>query len=55
MQKCSFSSLAASTWLNLRLQTIGVIVIGGVCIIAVLQRHIDVAHSGWYRFDNLNY
>lgn len=46
LQKCNITSLAASMWLNIRLQLIGICVIASVCFIAILQRHFDVAHSG---------
>ncbi|XP_059473692.1 ATP-binding cassette sub-family C member 10 [Neocloeon triangulifer] len=38
-QKAQFSSMAASQWLGLRLQFFGVIIVGSVGLIAVVQHH----------------
>ncbi|XP_034950577.1 multidrug resistance-associated protein 7 [Chelonus insularis] len=45
-QRANFASAAAAQWLGLRLQFIAVILLGGVCIIAVLQHQFDVADAG---------
>lgn len=41
-QKAQFASQAATQWLALRLQMIGVIIVTGVGVIAVLQHQFDV-------------
>ncbi|KAF4523999.1 hypothetical protein B566_EDAN013841 [Ephemera danica] len=41
-QKSQFSSQAAGQWLNLRLQFIGVVLVGGVGLIAVVQHHFSM-------------
>nr|CAD7455644.1 unnamed protein product [Timema tahoe] len=45
-QKCQYASQAAGQWLGLRLQFIGVAMITGVGVIAVLQHQFDVANPG---------
>ncbi|XP_046472173.1 ATP-binding cassette sub-family C member 10 isoform X1 [Neodiprion pinetum] len=45
-QKSQFASLAAAQWLALRLQFIGVALLGGVALIAVIQHQFDVADPG---------
>lgn len=45
-QKTIFSSFAAGQWLALRLQFIGVALLAGVCLMAVLQHQFDVADPG---------
>lgn len=38
--------MAAGQWLSLRLQFIGVVLLAGVCLMAVVQHQFDVADSG---------
>ncbi|XP_066599672.1 ATP-binding cassette sub-family C member 10 isoform X2 [Prorops nasuta] len=45
-QKTQFSLLAVSQWLSLRLQIIGVILLAGISIMAVLQHQYDIADPG---------
>ncbi|XP_043489860.1 ATP-binding cassette sub-family C member 10 [Polistes fuscatus] len=45
-QKTQFASISASQWLSLRLQFIGVALLAGVSIIAVLQHQYDIADPG---------
>ncbi|EZA61102.1 hypothetical protein DMN91_004524 [Ooceraea biroi] len=45
-QKTQFSSIAASQWLALRLQFIGVTLLAGVSIMAVLQHQYNIADPG---------
>ncbi|XP_024945247.1 multidrug resistance-associated protein 7 isoform X2 [Cephus cinctus] len=45
-QKTQFASVAASQWLALRLQFIGVALLAGVCVMAVLQHQYDIANPG---------
>jgi len=45
-QKCQYASQAAAQWLGLRLQFIGVAMVTGIGLIAVLQHHFDVADPG---------
>lgn len=45
-QKAQFSAQAASQWLGLRLQFIGVAMVTGVGLIAVVQHQFDVADPG---------
>lgn len=45
-QKTQFASISASQWLSLRLQFIGVSLLAGVSIIAVLQHQYDIADPG---------
>ncbi|XP_012285682.1 multidrug resistance-associated protein 7 [Orussus abietinus] len=45
-QKTQFASIAASQWLALRLQFIGVALLTGVCIMAVMQHQYDIADAG---------
>ncbi|XP_044008333.1 ATP-binding cassette sub-family C member 10 isoform X2 [Aphidius gifuensis] len=45
-QKTIFSSFAAGQWLALRLQFIGIALLAGVCLMAVLQHQFDVADPG---------
>lgn len=40
------STTAASQWLNLRLQFIGVIIVSGVAFIALIQREFDDINAG---------
>ena len=45
-QKAQLSSNAASQWLALRLQLIGVTMLTSVAFLAVLQHHLDFADAG---------
>lgn len=45
-QKCQYASQAAAQWLGLRLQFIGVVMVTGIGLIAVLQHQFDVADPG---------
>lgn len=45
-QKTQLASQAASQWLGLRLQFIGVAMVTGVVLIAVIQHQFDVADPG---------
>ncbi|XP_063975408.1 ATP-binding cassette sub-family C member 10 isoform X2 [Diachasmimorpha longicaudata] len=45
-QKAMFASVAAAQWLALRLQFIGVALLAGVCVLAVIQHQFDVADPG---------
>ncbi|XP_032672438.1 multidrug resistance-associated protein 7 isoform X2 [Odontomachus brunneus] len=45
-QKAQFASLAASQWLALRLQFIGVTLLAGISIMAVLQHQYNIADPG---------
>lgn len=45
-QKAQFASFAASQWLGLRLQFIGVAMITGVGVIAVIKHQFDVVEPG---------
>lgn len=45
-QKTQFASQAAGQWLGLRLQFIGVAMVTGICLIAVVQHQYDVADPG---------
>lgn len=45
-QKAQFASIAAAQWLGLRLQFIGVALLGGVAVIAVIQHQFDIADPG---------
>ncbi|KAF7405702.1 hypothetical protein HZH68_005071 [Vespula germanica] len=45
-QKTQFASISASQWLSLRLQFIGISLLAGVSIIAVLQHQYDIADPG---------
>ncbi|GLH14517.1 Multidrug resistance protein homolog 65 [Gryllus bimaculatus] len=45
-QKCQLASQAASQWLGLRLQLIGVAMVTGIGIIAVVQHQFDAADAG---------
>ncbi|XP_076239385.1 ATP-binding cassette sub-family C member 10 [Calliopsis andreniformis] len=45
-QKTQFASIAVSQWLALRLQLIGVALLTGVCVIAVLQHQYNTADPG---------
>lgn len=38
--------MAAGQWLSLRLQLIGVVLLAGVCVMAVLQHQFDIADPG---------
>lgn len=44
--KCQYASQAAAQWLGLRLQFIGVAMVTGIGLIAVLQHQFDVADPG---------
>ncbi|XP_014255576.1 multidrug resistance-associated protein 7 [Cimex lectularius] len=44
--KAQLSASAASQWLGLRLQLIGVVMITGVAILATLRHHLDFAEPG---------
>ncbi|XP_057666967.1 ATP-binding cassette sub-family C member 10 isoform X2 [Diorhabda carinulata] len=45
--KAQFASQAAARWLGIRLQFIGVVIISGVSLIAVIQHQYDIADSGF--------
>lgn len=45
-QKAQFSSIATSQWLALRLQFIGVTLLAGVSVMAVLQHQYNIADPG---------
>lgn len=45
-QKAMFASMAAGQWLALRLQLIGVALLAGVCLLAVVQHQLEVADPG---------
>lgn len=45
-QKACFANCAASEWLGIRLQLIGVAMVTGVGMIAVIQHQFDVADPG---------
>ena len=45
-QKTQLASYAAAQWLGLRLQFIGVAMITGVVLIAVVQHQYDIADPG---------
>uniref|UniRef100_A0A0C9Q1X6 ABC-type xenobiotic transporter n=1 Tax=Fopius arisanus TaxID=64838 RepID=A0A0C9Q1X6_9HYME len=45
-QKANFASFAAAQWLALRLQFVGIALLAGVCILAVIQHQFDVADPG---------
>ena len=40
-QKAQYAGLAASQWLNMRLQLIGCAVVAGISLIAVFEHHIQ--------------
>lgn len=57
--KTQFSSQAAAQWLGLRLQFIGVAVVTGVGVIAIIQHQYDVVDPGnffkcYFNFETLN-
>ncbi|XP_033229901.1 multidrug resistance-associated protein 7 isoform X2 [Belonocnema kinseyi] len=45
-QKAIFASTAAGQWLALRLQFIGISLLGGVCAMAVIQHQYEIAQPG---------
>ncbi|XP_061771734.1 ATP-binding cassette sub-family C member 10 [Nerophis ophidion] len=45
-QRCVFLSNAAMQWLDIRLQLIGVVVVTGVSVVAVVQHHFHVVDPG---------
>ncbi|XP_046387603.1 ATP-binding cassette sub-family C member 10 [Ischnura elegans] len=45
-QKAQLASQAAGQWLGLRIQFIGVVIVGGVGLIAVIQHQFSVANPG---------
>ncbi|XP_077991202.1 ATP-binding cassette sub-family C member 10-like [Glandiceps talaboti] len=45
-QRAQFSTLAASQWLAIRLQMIGVAIVTGVAFIAVLEHHLQSVNPG---------
>lgn len=45
-QKTNFASISAGQWLSLRLQMIGVILLTGVSIMAVVQHQYDIVNPG---------
>ena len=45
-QKTQFASMAISQWLSLRLQLVGVVLLAGVCVMAVIQHQFDIADPG---------
>lgn len=48
-QKCQYASQAAGRWLGLRLQFIGVAMVTGIGVIAMLQHQFNVADPGIYK------
>ena len=44
--KTQFASQAAAQWLSLRLQLIGVVMVTGVALLAVIQHHFQTVNSG---------
>lgn len=50
--KTQFASQAAAQWLGLRLQFIGVVIVTGVGVIAVIQHQYDVVDPGITLFYN---
>jgi hypothetical protein len=48
-QKCQYASQAAGQWLGLRLQFIGVAMVTGIGVIAMLQHQFNVADPGIYK------
>lgn len=46
--KCQYASQAAGWWLGLRLQFIGVAMVTGIGVLAVLQHQFNVADPGSY-------
>lgn len=47
-----FAGLTASCWLDFRLQIIGVAMVSGVAIIAVLEHHFQTANAGRLTSEN---
>jgi ATP-binding cassette subfamily C (CFTR/MRP) protein 10 len=47
--KCQYASQAAGQWLGLRLQFIGVAMVTGIGVIAMLQHQFSVADPGIYK------
>ena len=45
-QRAQFDIQLASQWLNLRLQLIGLAMLAGVAILALLQHHFDAIDAG---------
>lgn len=51
-QKCQYASQAAGQWLGLRLQFIGVAMVTGIGVIAVLQHQFSAANPGTFKTGN---
>ena len=45
-QRAQFAGQAASSWLNFHLQMVGVIMVGGIAFIAVIQHQFDSVSPG---------
>lgn len=45
-QRCVFISNAAMQWLDIRLQMIGVVVVTGISVIAVIQHQVKSVDPG---------
>lgn len=45
-QRAQFAGQAASSWLNFHLQVVGVVMVGGIAFIAVLQHHLGEVSPG---------
>ena len=45
-QRAQFAGQAASQWLGVRLQAIGVLMVTGVALIAVLEHHFHAVNAG---------
>jgi len=47
-QRAQFASLAASQWLTMRLQLIGVVMVTGVAMVAVIEHTYSTVEAGTY-------
>ena len=47
-QKAQLSGSIASTWLSIRLQMIGVVMVTGVAFVAVLEHHFRTVNPGLF-------
>jgi ATP-binding cassette subfamily C (CFTR/MRP) protein 10 len=45
-QRAQFAGQAASSWLNFHLQMVGVVMVGGIAFIAVVQHHLENVSPG---------
>lgn len=45
-QKSQFASIAATQWLSIRLQLIGAVLMGTICLVAVMQFQFRTANPG---------